>query len=356
MDNKNNRMVNMKFLIKILNISAIILILVFTSLAQTYWDKFMPSVGANQKSEKFYFEKEEKKANSKDNKWIRIETKNKDFSAVFPSNSLINKEKTKYFNTTVYGYKDGVTMKFRVYGKRFNKSTLKKAQIPNLSNTKDYKVGKFLIRQIASIPGTKKTSQTFLIASKKNYYSITAKANSENNLTMIRFLMSLKIEGNPLFKNDKIPPFEAETFFIKDLKTSSEISKALNRKSSKMDGKIFYNLTLNDVDKVIEQEDGIRPAIIISQPRLNFSRVNMQNLNGYIEILAKAKILASGQIGDVTFLKAPSKDFAKKCCSKDLGNLKFIPAMKDGKYIDSAVILDYSFHMSTQIQYRIITR
>ena len=322
----------------------------------TYWEKFQPILEQNEKSGEIYFEKFNSSSKTKvnDDKWIRITTKNKGLSLAFPADSLVNNEKTKTVTNQIFGYKNGVAMSLKVWGKQFNKSTLKRSITIGVKNRQDFKVGRYIISQTTTVPGAENYTQSYVIVSKNEYYTIAVTAKSADDQTVALFLKSMKLEGKPLFKQTS-EDFTERTISVEKMKTSTEIFDALNRKTSKMKRKITYDIQIGGSEEINDSRNFSRPAIIVLQPRAKLSNIFKKGYTA-LDVSIRLELLASGQVGDITVVKADSEKLAKTCCVNVVKDVKFVPAQIDGKNVDSTYIIKFNYRVFTRTITRTVIR
>jgi hypothetical protein len=275
-------------------------------------------------------------------KWTRIETENKEVSAAFPDDFLMDAN-TKTFNQRykVFGFKQGVSVSWRI-GEPSNP----KLNFSRISAESDNaEVSTFDFNGVSGKIYLYTDERYFKMVHffvRKEFYTFSISSNSQSNVVAGQFLCSILVKGKQLFNcKEKNSVTESETVLISTLKTSPQILEVLNRKSSGEKGKVSYVNYLTQTNEKPKPEDiSKRPAIILRResPQIRALRVEGAILLGKSNVKIRAVLLANGQIGSLT---APSK-FDKGSLNSYIDALrktKFIPAEIDGKPVDS----EYTF-------------
>lgn len=316
----------------------------------TYWDAFTPMLDSNEKSGEVYFVKITEKSKTKSRneaEWMRIESDDKRFSIAFPTDSIINAENNdKITDYKIDGYKDGVSMHLSIYGKKFDQGNLKRMILSNPRQATDFKIGDFTIRKIDG-DNFEKFSQTYYITSKKKYYRLYVTSDSAANSQVSSFLMSIKLDDKPIFKNTEDDLRTEKTISFKDLKSSPEVIEAIKRKPQQQDRNIRYEIkSYESTYNINDEKNYSRKAIVIEQARPEFPS-SAKSLSGKFEVSMNVELLANGQVGDITIIQSPTDAFANQCCVDAVKKLKFIPAQINGQNVDSFKIIRYNFQTFT---------
>lgn len=285
------------------------------------------------------------KIQTTENKWMRIETTNKDLSVSFPPVFLVDAEKKDYDGQRqrIIAFQNGVQMELTVYDVNDPKESLRGINESDGSKNRGFTAHGFIGKRFSS-NDDKEFSESIFLASKKNLYHLFVRTKTIDKQEVSRFIYSIKAGNKPLFiSKDAINDATEEIVSIASLKTNPEILEALNRKSEKSNRKISYE-SEDGLKITNEINDSIRPSIILVEPHPMSYAVKptvyifrKREGNGAAKI--KVKLLANGQVGDITvFSKADRTviyDFIE-----GVKEIKFLPAMKDGKPVDSEWIFN----------------
>jgi len=285
--------------------------------------------------------------NTSSTEWVRIESPDKEFSVSVPSDYLVNVKKASIptgvpgigsfiSNTSreVFAYENGVTISVDFSEQSWAKANLARIQFdsdrsPLVSEFKIQGVfGKIVIYQ------GKAYENKLFIATDDAYYIVSVSGKSKNDPAVVRFLTSIRIKGESLFKGGNIPVNE-KVISAKQLKSSPEIVEALKIKAAKMDRKV--TLTSLAEFKRVENEAGVRPAFVVSIPRPEYAGEISKPGSYKVQV----KLLANGQVGDILVATDLGEGFAKSY-AEAAKNVKFLPAEKNGVPVDSFHVLSAS--------------
>ena len=177
---------------------------------------------------------------------------------------------------------------------------------------------------------------------KNKIYLIDASAKNEDRKIYEKFVMSLMLNGKPLFKDPASDPTDASpSVIISTLQTSAEINEVLNQKQEKSEVKVVKSVASVKEDDVGQNYS--RPLIILRRPDFEFiDAASRSNSSGLVKL--KVTFLASGKIGEIAIVSDLSNGltkFAIKAASK----IKFLPAEIDGKKVDATKTIEYGFNV-----------
>jgi hypothetical protein len=303
------------------------------------------------------------KSNS-DAEWTRIKDDKLEFSILFPSNFLVDNEIEKSYilapvlaslpevidsfeKPKIIGNKKSVIMSLSVFQLR---------QVSNAKNYlwyfvgrdtpkdkyQDFQVGDFVGRR-TSFDTEKTLAMSVAVAVKNKVFLINAPAKNEDEKIYEKFLMSLMINGKPLFKSQTSESSDAaQSVFISTLQTSPEILEALNQKPEKSEIKVVKSL-LTQQEENTDERSFSRPLIILRKPYFEFVDVASKNkYSGLVKL--RINFLSSGKIGDI-FVVSDSPEGLTKIAIKAAQKIKFLAAEIDGKKVDVTRTIEYAFNV-----------
>lgn len=287
---------------------------------------------------------------AQETKWTRIESENKEVSASFPSNFLVDADTNdggqRYH---IIGFQNGVKMEMTIYKDGDARGRLGRMRLFNDASfeSKIFNVQGFMVANIVS--NKKRHTNSLYLASDNHFYFLTVSAPNLQKPEINRFLYSVKLNGKPLAVRKEIVEPIDETVSIATLKTSPVVIEALNRKSEKIKTKISYELESENVETDLNED--ISPAIVLVRSRPNFPRPSFNGFpqNASYKIKIRARLLANGQVGDMTVYSSADRSLINSCVEA-VKKTKFIPAQKDGNPVDSEQTFDYSFEIFTSVQ------
>ena len=280
--------------------------------------------------------------------WVRIESDNKELSVAFPPTNIIDAEKRDFGQRLkIVAFENSVEMTIVFTKEGGAKERIGRMFDSDKSRSETFKIGDFVIRKSEPPVKNGKSFMTSLaIAKDDNFYSLTVNAKTGDELEFARFLYSIRLDGKPLIKQnaDNIPP--ERTVAVRELKTSPEIVEAFARKTGKNKGKITYELARIDDDDS-KTSDLTHRAILVERSYPRFPSPFQPGMTtGSIDIKLKVQFLADGQIGDIVVQSEADKMFVNAVIDA-VRKTKFVPARKDGKYVDSTLTINYAMRMET---------
>ena len=201
-------------------------------------------------------------------------------------------------------------------------------------NYKEFSIGDFLIRTI-EIDKDQDHSFTVYAGSKKNYYFIVVKSPSEKDAVATSVKNSLRFDGKSIIQNTVDAKIEGKSLVIENLKSSPIVETALNKKCS---GEIRYGYESKDSDDKSKRPRYSREAVILVMPRIESPDSGPSSGTIQLRVLLGSNGCVSGAI----VVKSPSKE-AVNVALKAASQIKFLPAMIDGKPADSYKMFEYSY-------------
>lgn len=298
-----------------------------------------------------------------DTEWTRIKDDKSDFSILFPSNFLVDNKIEKSFiiapilaslpevidsfeKPKIIGNQKSVQMSLSIYQLR---------QVSNAknylwyfvgrdtpkNNYQDFEIGDFVGRK-TTFDTEKNLAMSVAVAIKNKIYLINASARNEDEKTYEKFVMSLMLNGKPLFKSQTSEPTDApQSVFISTLQTSPEILKALNQKQEKSEIKVVKSTLAPQVNK--DERNFSRPLILLRQPYFEFiDSASRSKSAGIVKL--EITFLANGTIGNIVTASDLS-DSLTKSAIKAAQKIKFLPAEIDGKRVDVTRPIEYAFNV-----------
>lgn len=276
-----------------------------------------------------------------ENKWLRIEFEDKKLSVAVPRTNIIDTEKRDQSQRLrIVAFENGV--EFEIFHRKPNFIPGFLASITNSGKSKGYtfQIGDFTVLKSSPIVSKGNVTRSFTFIRDKNYYTLTVHSKTENEKEAERFLLSIKIEGKPVFIKNEETNFREETISVSDLKTSPEVIEAEKRQTGKIEGKITFELKSDE--EIVETEDLTHHALIIDKPLPRYDpKTGFIGAVEKLNVRLKVQFRADGQIGDIVVLSNSDEDFTKSAINK-ARRIKFVPARRNGEFVDSYQIVSYS--------------
>ena len=275
--------------------------------------------------------------------WTRITTANDELSISFPEQRLVDAEEKKsgqrYF---VYAYEGGTELEMKVFADKMAARNLQLVAFEGNAGVRETKlevsdiIGKSVVRPNSPFEAA------FYFASKEYYYIVKARSQTGQTEVVQRFIRSLRIRNKPIVRSTG-EVVDDGTISISSLGSSPEILAALTSKSGSASENVEWVTDAKSLGAGTTAPE-IRPAIIVSRqyPQLEYKHLQGSRQQGTLVVKLKLQFLASGKIGDITIYSEANREFAKDCIEL-AKKIKFIPAKKDGRPIDSYQIVTYYF-------------
>ncbi|MCY7345508.1 MAG: energy transducer TonB [Pyrinomonadaceae bacterium] len=275
--------------------------------------------------------------------WTRIESENKEISVSLPSNFLVDAVKKDYDNQRlrIIGFQNGVQMELLIYDMENPKKYLQQLKVDGESK----KIGSgddgFTLKRTSSKDDGKYFADTILLASKNNFYCFIVTAETADKSEISQFLYSIKARGKSIFVDKNRANTVTEKFVSTgELKTSPEVSAALNQTADDSSRKVNYEFKKVAPDKDAD-DFSIRAPIILVEPHISgkssavrpgFNASWLGQNSGAATF--KVKLLSNGQIGDITVFSISDRRILYELVEA-VKRVKFLPAVKNGKTVDS---------------------
>jgi hypothetical protein len=290
--------------------------------------------------------------------WTRIESENKEISLSFPagfsyffdkqgfsqSNPKNWTEQWEYKNLrSITAHQNGATIFFESYDVKGGKKALQnflynypKSQFRNTS------FENFSVLQI--VPDQSIYISFFYFTTDKNTYLIGFAAREKTNLTVDKFLKSVKINGKSVFDQSNSQSSEkAQTILITDLsETPIEIDYELTNEKEEKKKKANRkqeDIKLPEVKNV--DSDNSNRFIVLFKPRSMYTdKARQSHEQGIVRL--RTAFSASGQISQITVIKDLRYGLTENAI-KALKRLRFLPAEKNNIPEVAVKTVEYSF-------------
>ncbi len=292
----------------------------------TYWGEFSPITEDRVESGKPYF----RKLIPKNDEWVRIETKDKKFSVLFPKNFLVHEVSKRNEWLRAYGFKDGVDMQFSVVKRKLDLRRLANPAAQALfGKTRLFKIGDLEVMW-TNVKFGAKYRDAITLQDKNRSYTVSVSADTPQKPALRTFISGILINGKPLVKNMPVPFEVKKRHLISELRTSPEVKEGLNRKRVKIERKITYkplgefsvygdspNLFSRGSFPLVFQANGFR--VYVNRPE---------------KVYIQMELRADGQVGDMTVYYSGNQKYARDC-AKSFSTMKFVPAQVNGRPVNS---------------------
>jgi hypothetical protein len=275
-------------------------------------------------------------------KWSRIDLGELKFS--FPSPLVVDAEQRSENQVfRVIGYEQGMLLDFSIRAEKKPFETLKLYRITDSKNERSFEFGKFKIKEFTFDKPDAGFNKTLYIASENYFYRIKINGKDATGSVTKRILESITLGGSSLFP--QTIQFGEEVPVIGNrLKTSTEVDQAFNRKIPKSKDKsprFPFDKKLSGTDF----SDYSRPLIILERPAPSLPSTMMigeQQIHRETDFWVKAKVtfLATGEIGEISVYSNSELGF-QAACLEAARKIRFLPAQKDGKNVDSVDIINF---------------
>ena len=275
--------------------------------------------------------------------WTRLTPANGEVSASFPPGYLVDaqekKSGQKYF---IYAFEDGVEFEMKVFEDELAPRNLQLVAYDKSPTTTETKIkiedvlGKTVVRRSDPFEAS------FYFASKRFYYILRARSQKGDSKSIGRFLRAIQVKSKSIIEPTGVAAETDQVIQLTTLRSSPEIVTALDAKSGS-GGSVEFGLEARDLTK-FPQDPVARPVIIVHRqyPKLEYKHLQGARQQGTLVVKLRIKFLANGQIGDIGVYSETNREFSEDCV--DLAKkIKFIPAKKDGKAVDSYQVVTYYF-------------
>lgn len=282
--------------------------------------------------------------NAQPSDWVRVESDTKDLSVSFPNDFIIHNDKKDKEPTRIFGFKNGVVMELHVLKEMNPKDRLGRMTFaPDLSAS-EFTKNKFQGKMAVSEESRKDFHQIIYLASNKNLYHLEVSAPDKGLSEITRFLLSIKIDNEALYKGNLPQPGLETVKTFTALPTSPEIIEANARKADKTETTATYKKLSEAAARDFRRYS--RAPIVLDSSYPNFRASPSGNKPFFAR--AEVKLLANGQVGDVV-IYSDSNSIFTEACAKAARKIKFIPAQINGQNVDSVDIVEYHVRIQTAV-------
>lgn len=277
-------------------------------------------------------------------KWTAITTAGNQLRFSVPRGHLVDAEKrSRNQRTKIFAFESGVAIEIAYFD---DDAKRRLGYIKPVDGEITYfEKGPFKGLVNFSRPGSKSYFQKIYLASDQGYYEIGVFAADEKSKCIERFLFSISVAGEPLFKGSKQNDSLDDAVSISTLQTSSEVLDAVAKKIDKHD-------TTRETKPFSEELKKYDYSLLSRQP-ISLTREvpdfrpepGGEGFRRYTAVI-KVNVLANGQIGKTTAYSDSDEKFIDSCVNA-VRRLRFIPAQMDGKNVDFDYYVDFSLEAIT---------
>jgi hypothetical protein len=262
-------------------------------------------------------------------KWTRIDFEKNLFSAIFPTDMIVDAEKVEGNRKfKIWSYGGELNVNLIAYKNDRAKEYLKNMRVGGSLESDQTDVGDVYARKFVFRTDGFYSAQIYL-ASKKGLYYFSFTADKVDSPKLVKFFNSFKTQGKAIFPAEKPSAEEPEISLIDtDLKSSPQVVTALNR--------VPNNLTGNyDVDRVTRSMNTIRKPsqmnrfpIILRDPEPKSGKIKGQF------VVVRVQLMANVDTGEVK-VYTDADDKGVFAAVDAVRKMKFLPAQLNGKNVDS---------------------
>lgn len=278
-------------------------------------------------------------------KWTKIASPKGDFIAQMPPDFLVDNEDDAY---RVYAFHNEATMRIVIDETSDAKSRLKMMrQFPGAREARvtQFDIGSFS-GKMYTYEREKGISVSIYLASSKAFITVSASAKEESNAALKNFLYSIRANNQTLFKNPPLINQDAgEPISVAALRTSPIVLSMLKIKDGeKAPVKYALEDSKKKKDDDEEEDDAVkysRPLITLRKPRASYTdTARGNNVQGIVRM--KIVFRSDGRIGAITVLQKLDGSLTAEAVNA-ARKIKFVPAEIDGKAVDAAKVVEYTF-------------
>jgi hypothetical protein len=275
-------------------------------------------------------------------KWTRIANSKGDFTVRIPPNFLVDNEGGTY---RVYAFDNQATIKVEIVETSDAKSRLETMR--RFSAGKDVSVSRFekgnFSGDVFDYKKESGASVAIYMASLEAFITVSAYAKEEKKAAVIKFLYSIKLNNQALFKDAASGnPDAEEAIPLASLKTSPIVLSMLKIADA---NKSPVKYALEDAKKNEKEAEDTpkysRGLIVLRKPRVLYTdKARENNVSGIVRM--KILFRSDGQVGEITVLQKLPDGLTNEAI-KAARKIKFVPAEIDGKPVDLVKAVEYTF-------------
>ncbi|MEK7854813.1 MAG: energy transducer TonB [Acidobacteriota bacterium] len=296
--------------------------------------------------------------------WTEIKDDSLGFSIQFPPDFLVDNDVEKSFmiapvfaslprvvdvfeRPRIIAYKENAVLELSIFQLRIVSSAKDHLQYfidPKADDFQNFQVGPFVGRK-TNYETEKSQSTVILVAAKNRVVRIFASAPKVDKYSYEKFVLSLKLNGNYIFKNNAATiPAATASVATSSLKTSLEIVEALKNKTKAPDENVVRGKT-SVVSSGTEPEPKYsRPLITLRRPNAIPSSATIgQKVEGTVKL--KIAFLSTGKVGEIAVLSELPFGLTESALNS-ARNIVFLPAEMDGKKVDVSKFISYDFKIN----------
>jgi hypothetical protein len=180
-------------------------------------------------------------------------------------------------------------------------------------------------------------------------YELAIVGAADTDRRVARVLGTVRLKGEGYFD---YPPDLTIKIVDRDLKmiaTSPEVLAAFSVVKPDRDPKVTFPKIATIGADISERLD--RCAVILERPIAIASTETVVGKRGPWSAVLRIGLRADGQVGDIEVLETPSKAYGR-ICARAASKIRFIPAMKDGKPVDSVLTIRYVAKLRVERYFR----
>lgn len=281
--------------------------------------------------------------------WIRVSSLGDDISVALPSDSWIISAERGERQIFRHVSDSRVSISFvSRFGAKDLFALQMKAKTTGDIEYKNYKFDDFYIRQ--NFGSTKRKNKkdpytSLYLVSSRGVYTITVFAKETNAELYRNVLASIELGGKRLYSQLTGYEGPVKTLSVKSLKTDDVVLEALKQPDSKQSKMIKYKKPGNDPDDEEENDpkDFSRGLIVLMKEKADYTEsARRENITGIVTL--KVTFQGNGSIGDIFLLESLDSGLDSSAL-RAARQIKFLPALVDGKPVDVIRKVVYSFNI-----------
>jgi hypothetical protein len=281
-------------------------------------------------------------------RWKRIESNDKEISFALPPDFLFNKMRNQMDDVNSFAaFASGTSVSINVSDPPDPKSNLGRVFIDQARNPAvlDFEVEGVRGRSVTYTD--RGYEHNMFLASNKGYYVVRLSSASKDDPVAGRFLRSLRVKGNAMFKGPVMPgEAEDDAVSIRSLKASAEVEKALDRKRPKWDGKLTFKTLAEFTPCGLDLS--VAPPFVLSRlsPENLGAAAAFGTQGGTLKI--NVTLLASGGVGDIIVFSDVERSVSR-AFADSAKKMRFVPANRAGTAVDHCETFTMNFGVTSRV-------
>ena len=185
-------------------------------------------------------------------------------------------------------------------------------------------------------------SITLYLASKFAFYTISASAPTSSDGTLVRFLSSIRLGDKPLSKRNTVVDDGVPEVQLVDLKSSSEVVLALERKEpSKVPVEYVPAATSSETTENSKADYSL-PLLVLRQQKAHYTdEARIRSVDAVVKL--RIKLGANGVVESIIVVGKQDLYGLTNEAIKAARQIKFLPPEIDGKPVATEIRRDYTF-------------